>query len=66
MKDQFDMKVSYKHYTGYQDETSGKVKFYDIVYGSITDAISLEQNLQRDYEEMQNENTRKIPKPFVI
>ena len=46
----FTVKIKYKEYTGFLDPFSGKVKFYDIIYKSINDAIVLEINIARDKE----------------
>lgn len=42
---EFSHKIKYKIHNGLLDPTTGRVKFYDVIYKSILDAVKLENNL---------------------
>ena len=59
--------IKYKNHSGLLDTETGMVKFYDIIYNTINDAIKLEKNLIRDKQEsMFTIGDIKMPKPKIV
>ena len=57
----FTVNIKYKTHSGLLDPDSSRVKFYNMIYGTINDAIKLEENLIRDeFEEL------ILPSSFIL